>query len=841
MERIRYYPNNGEYIKGKNKIFLAAHPAESTQYLASLWEEVKRVDSNCVFWYDSQPELSWDADLTQSLTQAGVQMFLFPVTSKLLNTENNAVSVLLPYALENHIPIVPILMEPGLTIRYSEVFGNMQYLDKVTVDPTAISYERKFRRFLQDILISRETAKKIQAAFVAYIFLSYRKKDRALAARLMKLIHEIPQMRDVAIWYDEFLVPGEDFNDTIAAALNKSALFAMAVTPNLVEEGNYVLSTEYPEAVKAEKPILAAQVADTDSQLYRRKLAEAALQAAGRAEDVPHAIDAYDADALKTALFGSLKHIALARNNDPMRTFLIGLAYLNGIDMEVDHGKAVELITGAAEQECVDAMEELHLMYVRGIGVARDLETGIRWVERQIECLSRSITTEAEAVRVLDLYLERARLYETLEQFEAAKAAYLKTLEVSTSLKDLISVDSLLQRQLNVYLDLCRVCPRLGESSEKYAEQGLRISERFDQEIGRVTYAHMFSLQLANSLYQLGDYEGARKALMRVDEEYLLALEGLEERAELSSGREQILITRMVLHARILEKLSGKDDEEEAIRYLKMAIEREKALAERVDKKKFWVQLAECWKALGCVQEKRDPYEAEEAYRSSIGYLERAYQDTGIIDSRRMLVQNYLGLGRISRMQARYMEAEGWLQKAAELAQQQEASEPSFYVLDQGMAVYKELAMVHIHQRKWGRVKSWVEQGMQTVKRYPEVFETKNGAIMPINFLFDVANQCITWYRTEFYPQLSTVKEFQRKAVRSEGRRVLDMARGYLETGLMLVRKYEPVLGHEPCLIGMHNYYLALGTLYHWRENPDKTRLYDGKAKQIAKELGKET
>ena len=427
MERIRYYPNDGEYIKGKNKIFLAAHPAESTQYLASLWEEVKRVDSNCIFWYDSQPELSWDADLTQSLQQTGVQMFLFPVTAKLLNTENNAVSVLLPYALENHIPIVPILMEPGLTIRYKEVFKNIQYLDKVTVDPTAISYEIKFRRFLRDILISRETAKKIQAAFVAYIFLSYRKMDRVLAARLMKLIHEIPQMRDVAIWYDEFLVPGEDFNDTIAAALKKSALFAMAVTPNLLEEGNYVLSTEYPEAIKAGKTIMAAQIADTDSQLYRRKLAEAASKAAGRAEDVPHAIDAYDADALKTALFGSLKHIALARNNEPRHTFLIGLAYLNGIDVERNYDRAMELITSAAEGGYPEAIEKLADLLMYGAGGSRDDMQSLYWQERLTDIYREKCGTSASVKDRMN-YAESLRgvalRKQSLEQIDEAIKYY---------------------------------------------------------------------------------------------------------------------------------------------------------------------------------------------------------------------------------------------------------------------------------------------------------------------------------------------------------------------------------------------------------------------------------
>ena len=64
----------------------------------------------------------------------------------------------------------------------------------------------------------------------------------------MRLIHENEAYRDIAIWYDEFLVPGEGFNEAIKAAFEKSSLFAMAVTPHLEEDGNYVMRVEYPMA-----------------------------------------------------------------------------------------------------------------------------------------------------------------------------------------------------------------------------------------------------------------------------------------------------------------------------------------------------------------------------------------------------------------------------------------------------------------------------------------------------------------------------------------------------------------------------------------------------------------
>ncbi|MDE6780419.1 MAG: hypothetical protein K2J40_03040 [Ruminococcus sp.] len=48
-------------------------------------------------------------------------------------------------------------------------------------------------------------------------------------------------------------MPGENFNVSIENALKKSELFTMLVTPNLVQEKNYVMEVEYPMAVREDK------------------------------------------------------------------------------------------------------------------------------------------------------------------------------------------------------------------------------------------------------------------------------------------------------------------------------------------------------------------------------------------------------------------------------------------------------------------------------------------------------------------------------------------------------------------------------------------------------------
>lgn len=66
-------------------------------------------------------------------------------------------------------------------------------------DTTEISYEEKLKKFLESVLISDEMAKRVRGAFDAYIFLSYRKKDRRYANELMRIIHAKPEYRDIAI------------------------------------------------------------------------------------------------------------------------------------------------------------------------------------------------------------------------------------------------------------------------------------------------------------------------------------------------------------------------------------------------------------------------------------------------------------------------------------------------------------------------------------------------------------------------------------------------------------------------------------------------------------------
>ena len=65
---------------------------------------------------------------------------------------------------------------------------------------------------------------------------------------------------------------------------------------------------------------------------------------------------------------------------------MIGLAYLSGVDVEVDHERAVSLITSAAEAGVVEATTKLVEMYKNGVGVSCSYETAAYWQAKRLDC-----------------------------------------------------------------------------------------------------------------------------------------------------------------------------------------------------------------------------------------------------------------------------------------------------------------------------------------------------------------------------------------------------------------------------------------------------------------------
>ncbi|MBQ1418911.1 MAG: TIR domain-containing protein, partial [Firmicutes bacterium] len=474
MSAFLYKTIANERPQGKPNVYFACHPADWEKYFEEYAQKILKIQ-DCAVWYESEPEEAYDEEDLQ-LRLAQMQLFVMPVTTKLLTAPNRAMDVEFPFALQQHIPVLPLMMEQGLDDVFSRRFGDLQYLDPNNTDGTKRSFDEVLSAYIRSTLVSDELAKKVRAAFDAYIFLSYRKKDRKMAQDLMRLIHQNPLCRDIAIWYDEFLTPGEDFNQAIEEMLGKSDLFALAVTPNLVNEPNYVMTTEYPAALAQKKPVLPVEMAQTDRSALKEHY-----------EALPPVVQAEDGESLREALLEKLKVLAITANDaDPQHNFLIGLAYLDGIDVEVNSSRALELISGAAEAGVPEAMQQLVAMYETGKGVARDYRQGIEWRRNYVSVLREDFKKDSEGKTVdllLHALLELGDAQFNISCLDEAKMAYDEMQSIAARLMD--NGDVRYRRDLATSFDkLGNVAKAKGQMSEarEHYEKSLTIREQIAKE-----------------------------------------------------------------------------------------------------------------------------------------------------------------------------------------------------------------------------------------------------------------------------------------------------------------------------------------------------------------------
>ena len=655
MERFKFKTRGMRSPQGIPRVFFCCHPKDFDRFFESVSDEILG-KQNCAVFYDSTPDAERDEQFYLDLKQ--MQLFVMPVTSELLYTANTALSELFPFAIENHIPVLPIMQESGLDKVFNEKCGDLQYLDKTSTDITAISYDEKLEKYLSSVLIGDEMAEKIRNAFDAYVFLSYRKKDRKYAQELMKLIHKNDFCRDIAIWYDEFLTPGENFNDSIKAAFEKSGLFVLAVTPNLVNEVNYVMTTEYPMAREAGKPILPAELVETDKSLLAEKY-----------EGIPDCTDAYNDAELSAALLDSIKRIAIkANDNSPEHNFFIGLAYLGGVDVEADHEKALELITFAAEKGLVEAIEKLVEMYRTGYGVKRDYLKAIEWQEKLIETTNEKYIEEPSEeiqnklfwviIDCGDYYKELAKLSKAKEKYEQAMRQF-----------DSVDFDELTNRQKRSY-SVC--CNRVGDINKAegnlkgargYYEKMFEINLLLAEETGTVEAKRDLSIsydRLGNICKAEGNLKGARGYYEKMFEINLL----LAEETETVEAKRDLSTS----YNRLGDICKAEGDINGAKEYYEKSLELRALLANETETVEAKRNLSISYSLLGDIcKAEGDLKGAKEYYEKSLELRALLANETETVEAKRNLSISYSLLGDICKAEGDLKGAKEYYEKSLEL------------------------------------------------------------------------------------------------------------------------------------------------------------------------------
>ena len=646
--KLIYHTRGDSSPQGKSRVYFTGHPADMPVYMSDIFADILKTQ-NCAIYYDEEPlSVTDQEDLLRELEQ--MQLIVIPVTSRFLYQPNRARDVEFSFAMEHHIPVLPLMQEDGLESSFNEQCGDLQMLNKHDPDPTALPYEEKLEKFLASVLVGDEMAEKVRAAFDAYVFLSYRKKDRKYAQELMKLIHKNDFCRDIAIWYDEFLTPGENFNDAIAYAMGKCQLFTLAVTPNIVEPGNYVMSLEYPEAKKSGKPILPVELVPTDKEVLQKSF-----------RDIPPCADAHDESALYAALLEAVQKLAIRENDGSLEhNFFIGLAYLNGIDVEVDRSRALSLITGAAEDGLPEAMEKLVAMYRGGEGVERNYYTAVGWQEKLVNLWQvryRESGTERDGLDWVSALWTLGDYQQELAELSSAKQTYQQMQNVSNQLVDAygsLKAGQYFSASHNKLGDICHAEGKLTEAKENYM-QNLELSKQYLKENGTAEARH----DLLISYNNLGNISKAEGSLDKAKDYYLLELELSKQLLE-ESGTAEARRDLSLCYSKLGEISEAECRLAEAKDFYLQSLHLTKQLVEELGTVHVRRDLAVCYGVLGIISEtERKLTEAQDYYQQGLEILKQLVEETGTVQAWRDLSVSYERLGGIS-------EAEGNLAGAKE-------------------------------------------------------------------------------------------------------------------------------------------------------------------------------
>ncbi len=398
---MNFTPHTRGGTPGKNKpqAFLFASPGDTAEH-AQLLDLLLDMDCGlnlCVWTADALPG---SADLERL---GGMSLFVLAMTKRLAGEETEAAAQAVRFCYERKIPLLPVYYispsgatEPAGAFYRAASAAVGQRNGRLELDgprASAQDFKDQFTRKLHTLVMSDELSEEIRRdAFRKQIFLSYRKKDRQQALAVMKAIHDLPLCESLAIWFDDFLIAGQDFNEEILKQLLDSDAFALTVTDSLTETDkngrkNYVQREEWPRAAqsKTEEKRILVEAEKTD----RGKLSSE------MDPPVEDTIPVGDRKMLQNAILRAQLLDGPARTPTARQKYLLGMAYLSGIRVEKDEPRALRLLNEAAGSGCGEAALQLGFMYLARVGVERDNDEALRWKERAFDLAEQQFASDA--------------------------------------------------------------------------------------------------------------------------------------------------------------------------------------------------------------------------------------------------------------------------------------------------------------------------------------------------------------------------------------------------------------------------------------------------------------
>jgi len=481
----------------KPKIYISFCDRAQIGFLDSVAEEILSF-MDCVIYYRSGVA---DEAERKGVIQ-GVNIMVALITRDAVNEE----SIVYKEMAFATVPVLPIVVERIKPEDINATFNKRQYLYREAVydDNASIfdygkntkseyRYKMKLKDYLEETLINKELYEAIRKEFSGKIFLSYRKKDYRWISNIGNIIMKDERFRDTSIWFDDYLIYGENFDETIKNAIIECDTFVLAITHNMVNEDNYVISVEYPLAKKLNKNILPIIIEDVDKEIIEEKF-----------PGIGDAIKLEKHKEIPEKLVKMLKGYSdIKLDNSPGHLRLIGLAHYFGVSVPKRSNEGFAIIKEAADKGSVDAIQMVAGIY-RDKG---DFREAVLWQEKAV------VATERFHYDNERLFKEKLKLAE-LYRLHNAEAEFAKILrELVSKFKEMLVQRGIYEGFL---LELGKFLAKSGDFKESKTYFNAVIKAYKDENSKPYELAEVYRL-LANIYIDEHEFSRAAKLLEKAN------------------------------------------------------------------------------------------------------------------------------------------------------------------------------------------------------------------------------------------------------------------------------------------------------------------------------------
>ena len=628
-----------DILSEKPRILFVSHPEDQEKCFHAVVDDLlNRVDAAVFYLKDSSPipeQEVLDAFVEQ------INLLVIPITENIVTQKNWALDTVFPLAQKRHIPILALLQE---TVDYkvlNERCKHIEILDPGESDVNGPGFERRISLFLDSLFLNPEQMERIVQAFRRKVFISYRKSNRKHALAFMRKLHAEESCRDIATWFDDFLVPGENFDGHIRQQIDQCDLFTLIITQALLEPDNYVQLVEYPLAKQGDKPIFPISYEAVEDRPLR-----SLYPALG-------SVTTWDDPDILKKLSAALKDDG-AEEWSPEKTYYIGLAYLTGYQVENNKEQGVAYIKTAAQQGFGPAMEKMSQIYTLGDGVFADPELAVLWYRKYTDYLETKRLDSQEAMEQYAESLDHLyQMYGEIGNLVRQKDVCHRKLSAVADIPDgqhfmqagylaLIQVECALGDLVNCFLDLQSVQFHDQQTRGSLKQNPAYYETMADffgalalsRDAEKVAAVH----RLMEAVHKTGMPEDALREMDRKDalEGYLIALRLVDD--EPSTQKKyyyQLSVLMKSIHLQIhFGDVAGAED------FLAVAKELLFHILQVNREQDFLTEQAELWIAEGEVAWKRGtPEKALEIFRKTERILAERYgRSKGLAEAKRMLL-----------------------------------------------------------------------------------------------------------------------------------------------------------------------------------------------------------